>query len=277
MNGTQITEQVLQGVRTWLKSNGSAAGLTDAQVWVDSSKGTRPALPYLTVKMTASDIPVGEDEVVSRIGDTFVVGTGATGSTYALVVNGEAVSYVRLSADTNATVAAALVALINADADLDAVYAEVDSSAASPTFWVAAMAGALVTSTADAKLTRTEDGASLEEQIGTRRASVSVQALGESAAEWLERSVRRLSLDSVTIDLQTAGLSIRPLGGMTDLGKLLDTAIEARVLREFEVSYAIRTEPALMVPLETVITTATLRKSADDVSVLTSTITVEVP
>lgn len=277
MNGTQITEQVLQGVRTWLKSNGSAAGLTDAQVWVDSSKGPRPALPYLTVKMTASDIPVGEDEVVSRIGDTFVVGTGATGSTYALVVNGEAVSYVRLSADTNATVAAALVALINADADLDAVYAEVDSSAASPTFWVAAMAGALVTSTADAKLTRTEDGASLEEQIGTRRASVSVQALGESAAEWLERSVRRLSLDSVTIDLQTAGLSIRPLGGMTDLGKLLDTAIEARVLREFEVSYAIRTEPALMVPLETVITTATLRKSADDVSVLTSTITVEVP
>lgn len=277
MNGTQITEQVLQGVRTWLKANGSAAGLTDAQVWVDSSKGPRPALPYLTVKMTASDIPVGEDEVVSRIGDTFVVGTGATGSTYALVVNGEAVSYVRLSADTNATVAAALVALINADADLDAVYAEVDSSAASPTFWVAAMAGALVTSTADAKLTRTEDGASLEEQIGTRRASVSVQALGESAAEWLERSVRRLSLDSVTIDLQTAGLSIRPLGGMTDLGKLLDTAIEARVLREFEVSYAIRTEPALMVPLETVITTATLRKSADDVSVLTSTITVEVP
>ena len=277
MNGTQITEQVLQGVRTWLKANGSAAGLTDAQVWVDSSKGPRPALPYLTVKMTASDIPVGEDEVVSRIGDTFVVGTGATGSTYALVVNGEAVSYVRLSADTNATVAAALVAVINADADLDAVYAEVDSSAASPTFWVAAMAGALVTSTADAKLTRTEDGASLEEQIGTRRASVSVQALGESAAEWLERSVRRLSLDSVTIDLQTAGLSIRPLGGMTDLGKLLDTAIEARVLREFEVSYAIRTEPALMVPLETVITTATLRKSADDVSVLTSTITVEVP
>ena len=277
MNGTQITEQVLQGVRTWLKANGSAAGLTDAQVWVDSSKGPRPALPYLTVKMTASDIPVGEDEVVSRIGDTFVVGTGATGSTYALVVNGEAVSYVRLSADTNATVAAALVALINADADLDAVYAEVDSSAASPTFWVAAMAGALVTSTADAKLTRTEDGASLEEQIGTRRASVSVQALGESAAEWLERCVRRLSLDSVTIDLQTAGLSIRPLGGMTDLGKLLDTAIEARVLREFEVSYAIRTEPALMVPLETVITTATLRKSADDVSVLTSTITVEVP
>lgn len=81
----------------------------------------------------------------------------------------------------------------------------------------------------------------------------------------------------MTIDLQTAGLSIRPLGGMTDLGKLLDTAIEARVLREFEVSYAIRTEPALMVPLETVITTATLRKSADDVSVLTSTITVEVP
>lgn len=276
MNGTAITEQVLQALRAWLRANGSAAGLTDAQVWVDSSKGPRPPLPYLSVRVLASDIPVGEDEVVSRIGDTFVVGNGATGATYSLTVNGEAVSYVRLSADTNATVAAALVAAINADADLDAVYAEVDTTAASPTFWVAAMAGALVTSTADSKLTRTEDGAALEEQIGTRRATVSVQALGESATEWLERAVRRLSLDAVTIDLEVAGLSVRPVGGMTDLAKMLDTSIEPRVLREFEVSYAIRTEPVLKVPLETVITTATTRRSATDASPLTSTITVEV-
>ena len=277
MNSTAITEQVLQSVRDWLIANGSAAGLTDAQVWVDSSKGPRPPLPYLSVRILAADIPVGEDEAAGRLGDTFVVGAGATGSTYALTVNGEAISYVRLSGDTNATIAAALVALINANANLLDVYAEVDDTAASPTFWVAAVEGALVTSTADAKLTRTEDDAALEEQIGTRRASVSVQAFGETASGWLERCVRRLSLEEVLIDLEAAGLSIGVSGGMTDLGKLLDTSIEPRVLREFDVSYAIRTEPVLKVPLETVVTTATLRKSAGDVSTLTSTITVEVP
>ncbi len=276
MISTALHEQVLQSVRTWLKANGAAVALTDAQVWVDSSKGPRPALPYLSVRMLAHDIPVGSDETITRIGDTFVVGTGATGSTYSLTVNGEAIAYVRLSADTNATVAAALVALINADTGIPTVHAEVDATAASPTFWVANTTGTVTTSTADSKLTRTEDGATTEEVIGVRRATVSVQALGETAAKWLERAVWRLQLEDVMLDLEDEGLSIVASGGMTDLGKLLDTSIEARVLREFDVSYAIRTEPSLKIPLASAVITATTRKSAGDTDTLTTTITVGV-
>ena len=276
MNSTALHEQVLQSVRTWLKANGSAAGLTDAQVWTESSKGPRPPLPYLTVRLLAVDIPVGQDEAVIRLGDTFLVGSGATGSTYTLVIDGVTISYVRLVADTNVTVAAALVAAINAHASLTTVYAEVDATAASPTFWVAPSTGSMVTSTADSKLTRTEDDAVTEEVIGVRRATVSVQALGESAAKWLERAVWRLQLDDVLLDLEAEGLSIVASGGMTDLGKLLDTSIEARVLREFDVSYAIRTEPTLKIPLETVAITATTRKSAGDTDTLTTTTTVGV-
>ena len=276
MNSTALAEQVLQSVRAWLRANGTAAGLTDAQVWVDSAKAPRPALPYLTVRMLATDIPVGSDEAVIRIGDTFVVGTGATGSTYTLTINGVVVSYVRLSGDTNATIAAALVAAINAHASLTTVHAEVDTTAASPTFWVANSTGTLTTSTADAKLTRDEDGATAEEVIGVRRSTVSVQAFGETAGKWLERATWRLQLEDVILDLEDEGLSIASSGGMTDLAKLLDTSIEPRTLREFDVSYAIRTEPSLKIPLETVAITATTRKSSGDTDTLTTTITVGV-
>lgn len=276
MNSTALAEQVLQSFRSWLKSNGTAAGLTDAQVWVDSSKGPRPPLPYIGVRAPTTDIVIGSDEVITRIGDTFEVGDGDPDDVYELTINDVAISYTRTDDDTNDTVAAAIVALINSDDDLDKIHAEVDATAADPTFWVAASSGSLVTSTVDAKLTRTEDGATTEEVIGVRRTTMSVQAYGDTAAKWLERATWRLALEEVILDLEAAGLSIVPTGGMTDLAKLLDTSIEARVLREFDVSYAIRTEPTLKIPLESAVITATTRKSSGDADTLTTTITVGV-
>lgn len=54
-----IRGDILQAVRGWLKA---ASSLTDAQVIPADDKGPRPALPYLTVKVTVADLQVGEDE-----------------------------------------------------------------------------------------------------------------------------------------------------------------------------------------------------------------------
>lgn len=54
-----IRGDILQAVRGWLKD---AASLTDAQVIPADDRGPRPALPYLTVKVTTADLQVGEDE-----------------------------------------------------------------------------------------------------------------------------------------------------------------------------------------------------------------------
>lgn len=56
--------QVIQGVREWLKT---AATLTDDQVFPADAVGGREIPPFLTVKITASDIGVGEDEDVAAL------------------------------------------------------------------------------------------------------------------------------------------------------------------------------------------------------------------
>jgi len=59
-----IHEDILQAVRSWLKT---ALTLTDAKVIVAEDDGPRPAMPYLTVKVLAHDIPEGWDEVIRTI------------------------------------------------------------------------------------------------------------------------------------------------------------------------------------------------------------------
>lgn len=59
------SETVLQAVRGWLQANAAAAGsLTDAQVIVSQPDATRPAKPYLTVKVTSPGVVVGFDETI---------------------------------------------------------------------------------------------------------------------------------------------------------------------------------------------------------------------
>lgn len=54
-----IRGDILQAVRGWLQASSS---LTDAQVIPADDRGPRPALPYVTVKVTTADVQVGEDE-----------------------------------------------------------------------------------------------------------------------------------------------------------------------------------------------------------------------
>jgi hypothetical protein len=74
---------------------------------------------------------------------------------------------------------------------------------------------------------------------GTRRGTLSVQGFGADSAGWLEVATLRLRRPSIQAILDAAGLSVINQGGVTDISALLDTEIEPRFLREFELGYAV--------------------------------------
>lgn len=259
---TLTSETVLQALRSWLKLTGTAAGLDDEQVIPADDQGLRSGLPYLTVKLIASDVPVGEDEPVVWLADRLTVGVGGAGTVYGCTVNGTAVSYTRLLGDTTSTVAEALAALINAALEL--VHAEAEGAQV----WVAALSGDLAITLPTATLTLAAADLPVQGVVGQRQATVSVQSFGLTAARWLERAAARLTMPAVRDLLEELGLSVRPLGGMTDLSALLDDHIEGRRLREFEVFFSVRTEPELLTPLETVLVGGEFERFADDPTAL---------
>lgn len=68
-----VREDIIQGVRTWLKSSES---LTNAQVIVADTAMQRPPLPYLTVKVISPDGVIGRDELVEGLdGDSLPTST----------------------------------------------------------------------------------------------------------------------------------------------------------------------------------------------------------
>ena len=75
---------------------------------------------------------------------------------------------------------------------------------------------------------------------GHRSGSVSVQGFGEDSAGWLEVAALRLRYDSIQRLLCDAGITvINRGGGVSDISALVDTEIEPRYLREFEISYSV--------------------------------------
>lgn len=90
----------------------------------------------------------------------------------------------------------------------------------------------------------TLDGGTPQVSIrGARRATVSVNAFGETAIEWLAMAVLGLPLPPIMAIVDAAGLTIDTFGDPIDLSLVLDTAFEARVLHEFEVQYRLDGAP----------------------------------
>jgi len=234
-------ERVLQAVRAWAKLAAARTPLTDAQVIPSDAPGPRPAKPYLTIKITAPDLPVGEDEDLSYLGDLVTVAEADEGTEYSLTVRGEEVSYTSQAGEGAEEVAAALAAAL---CELELVYAV----ATGDEVQVAALAGELGTETADPNLTLEAASQPVLGRGGQRRSTVSLQGFGAATAGWLERMVLRLGSPDVRELLDAAGLSVRPLGGLTNLALILDTASEPRYARDVEVSYALRGDPWFEVP-----------------------------
>ncbi len=186
-------DTIHQAVRSWFKT---AVALTDEQIIVrDSdggSKGVRPDLPYLTIKLILMDEAVGTDEDVEEIAG----GSGA------------------------------------------------------PTI-------------------RT---------FGTRRGTLSIQGFGDDSSGWLEVATLRLRREAVKAVLNAAGLTVITRGGVTDISSLVDTQIESRFLREFEISYAVvDTDPEELVEAIVVEVDMTFDKFEGDPEALVTTITVDIP
>lgn len=75
---------------------------------------------------------------------------------------------------------------------------------------------------------------------GHRSGTVSVQGYGSITSGWLEVATLRLQRDTIQRLLCDAGITvIPPGGGVSDLSALVDTEIEPRYLREFEIGYSV--------------------------------------
>lgn len=80
-------------------------------------------------------------------------------------------------------------------------------------------------------------GAPTVDVRGERSGTLSIQGFGEVTAEWLRLAGLRLRHDSIRQLLDAAGVTIDPVGGVTDISALVDTSNEPRFLREFAVIY----------------------------------------
>jgi hypothetical protein len=74
-------------------------------------------------------------------------------------------------------------------------------------------------------------------QRGQRTGTVSVNAFGSGAEDWLERAVLLLRSPSVRALLDAGQLTVRPEGGSNNLSRVRDDKTEVRFQRDFFVDY----------------------------------------
>jgi len=93
-------------------------------------------------------------------------------------------------------------------------------------------------------------------QRGQRRGTLSMNAWGSAAAEWITRMKSQLRLPATIALMETGKVWLEPLGGLQDLSSLLhgpsSTRIMPRYLQEFEVFYAVLTAQQAATALELV-------------------------
>jgi hypothetical protein len=252
-------QAILKAARTWLKAFAHPQGtaLTDAQVIAaDAAGANRPPLPYLAVKVTTPGMRTFQDEPVTRLADALtVVAGGVEDDVYEVDVSGDTVSYTRLAEDTDATVAAALrLAILAAAPDADVVrdglrIVVLGAALSNPT-------AGLLTLEEDVPVVRSE---------GRRQAVISVHGFGAETEEWLEEATLALAQPSVGDVLDAAGLprfGFVPRGAINNDTLPLDSSMQPRFLREFEVAYRITGRPVEQVELALVEVDATFDERA---------------
>lgn len=145
-------EDIAQGVRAWLKT---ALSLSDSQVILADNPGPKPTPPYLTVKVSLFDNPVGTDFEYED------------------------------------------------DSDPPQQFVE-----------------------------------------GHREDTVSVNCYGRGAGELLRDAALALRKEHVRDVVDPLGISIIPLGGLSNLSALVDTDIEERFQGDFWVRYRVTSTPS---------------------------------
>ncbi len=251
-------EQILQSVRAIVKplARPGGAALTDAQIIPANDKGPRPPQPYLTVTLLSASVPVGTDAAPPRAAARVTVNTKATGYVYQLTVGALTISHTRLLADTNATVAAALVAAANAASEY--TYAAV-LAADTTTFWLFDALARTLATAGDGGLTITAAAETVYFPNGPRSMTVELQGFGYTTEDWLNDVQLGLSSPSALQAMLDEGLTLRTLSGVAPLPTLLDTSFEGRFSLDLIGSYSAWSTPILATTVDTISFEGTLQ------------------
>lgn len=257
-----IRDDLLAAVQSLIVTHTSA---TDGKVIFSQGNGPRPALPYLTLKLTSYNRLIGAAHFRNAIVDVAAtldlgaVGGGALDTVLSATTAGAAGNAitVRLVADsapaagvsisrsgtaltihfeadvsTVAHVEAAITALSGGD-DLCGVETAGTGAtvlAGAAAFGATALAGGY-------------DGQPTILAVSQRASTLSVQSFGAAAYEWLEELSQGLDLPAVLTTLQAAGVAVVELsGGVQDITELLGTDTERRGSFEAELHYGVTTD-----------------------------------
>ncbi len=257
-------EQVLQSVRAVLKplAQPDGAALTDAQLVVAYGKGPRPALPYLTIHLLSANVPVGTDAAPPRAAARIVVNTEAAGYIYTLTLGELTISHTRLVADTNATVATALVAQANAASRYTYAAVLADTPTA---FWLFDALGRVPHHAHGNALQVEADRETVYFPQGARSFTVELQGFGQTTEDWLTDIELGLSTPAALQAMTGQGLSLRTLSGTQPLPQLIDTSFEGRFVLELIGTYSAWSTPILATTLDTIEFEGTLQiEEADE-------------
>ncbi len=252
-------EGILQAIRALLKPLARPGGtaLSNAEIIPSEDKGPRPSMPYLTVKILSFGVEVGTPAALSYGAARVTVTTQATGFVYSLTVGALTISHTRLVADTNATVAAALVAAAQAASPY--LYAAVLTG--TPTaFWLYDSLDRTIAHTGGS-LTLELGAETVEMVSGARSYTAEVQGFGTETEDWLACIQMGLASQSAISAMTAAGFSARAsAAGVSSLATLLlDTAFEQRFVLEMEGYYIARARPTLSAAVETLQVEAALQ------------------
>lgn len=244
-------EQLLQSVRALVKPLAVPGGsaLTDAQIIVGHDKGPRPPQPYLMVTLLSASVPVGTDAAPTRAAARIVVNTEAAGYVYELTLGELTISHTRLVADTNATVAAALVAASNAASEYTYAAVLADDTT---TFWLFDALGRVPHHAHGNALQVSADRETVYFPQGKRSLTVEIQGFGVTTEDWLSDVQLGLSTPAALQAMLNEGLTLRTLSGVAPLPTLIDTSFERRFTLELIGSYSAWGTPILATTVDTI-------------------------
>jgi hypothetical protein len=137
--------------------------------------------------------------------------------------------------------------------------------------------GAIVIDGMDERLSSYPTGGPtpIRHQRGNRRATVTIQGIGEGTDEWLESIRSRLALPAARAVIDSTGIEFQIPGGVLNLSTLLDVSIEPRFALDLDACYLLDTTEAT-VAATTIVVNTTLNE-ADGSSHIHTSDTIPIP
>lgn len=291
-----VRSDLLTAMQSLLVAHSDA---TDGKViFAEQTPGApRPALPYLTLKLTSFNRLVGQAHYSKSIADLTAaldlgtLGTGALDTVLGATTAGAAGNSITVALVADSALGAG-VTISRVGTALTVHVEDGVSTVAQVETAIAALAGAddlagvttagtaaTVLTAADAfaatALSGGYDGKPYVAAVSQRVSTLSIQSFGDTAMEWLEDFSARLDLPEALSDLHAAGIAVVELGGgVQDVTLLLGSDFERRGSYEAELHYGTITDPETEIEALLVELTTTLRRYDDDPDTMSASLSV---